>query len=122
MLCSSFFTNVRCSDPGGVQTDLSKSLGEAMQHVLIDSPALAGDTIVFLTAERREWLQNRYVSVTCKFQTSISRSAVVAPYSQMDRSRTMLIRSLGDMKELLAKRQKIEDEDLLKVKLQVGFE
>ncbi|KAK5133047.1 hypothetical protein LTR08_008252 [Meristemomyces frigidus] len=78
--------------PGAVLTELAKSLGEEMQHVLIDQPQLAADAIVFLSAERRQWLSGRYVSVT------------------------------WDMKELSEKRKKIEDEDLLKVMMSVGLE
>jgi len=91
------FTNVEYPEilaysihPGGVLTELAKKMGKDMEHLLIDQPRLAADTMVFLTAERREWLRSRYVSVT------------------------------WDMKELLEKRQKIEDEDLLKVRLAVG--
>lgn len=78
--------------PGGVATELAKGMGEGMQHVLIDKPELAADTMVWLTSERRDWLKGRYVSCT------------------------------WDMEELLKKRQKIEDEDLLKVRLAVGLE
>lgn len=75
--------------PGGVPTELAKGMGEAMMSKLIDSPRLAADTMVWLTSERREWLQGRYLSVT------------------------------WDMQDLLAKKEKIEKEDLLKVKLRV---
>jgi len=76
--------------PGGVLTELAKGMGKHMEPMLTDSPQLAGDAITFLMAERRDWLKGRYVSVT------------------------------WDMKELLAKRKQIVDEDLLKVRMAVG--
>ncbi|KAI6877797.1 hypothetical protein KC334_g17457 [Hortaea werneckii] len=75
--------------PGGVQTELSSNMGKQYEHLLIDTPQLSADSIVWLSAERREWLQGRYVSVT------------------------------WDMAELLEKRKKIEDDDLLKVRMAV---
>lgn len=76
--------------PGGVPTELAKGMPEFMHSALIDQPRLAGDSIVWLTAERREWLKGRYISAT------------------------------WDMKELLDKRPQIEKEDLLKVRMDVG--
>jgi NAD(P)-dependent dehydrogenase (short-subunit alcohol dehydrogenase family) len=48
--------------PGGVPTDLARGMPERMHHVLLDTPALAGDTIAWLTQGRKEWLAGRYVS------------------------------------------------------------
>jgi NAD(P)-dependent dehydrogenase (short-subunit alcohol dehydrogenase family) len=76
--------------PGGVMTELAKGMGKQYEGFLVDTPQLAADALVWLTAERREWLNKRYVSVT------------------------------WDMKELLEKRQKIVEEDLLKVRMAVG--
>lgn len=93
------FINVQYPDilaysvhPGGVLTDLAKQMGKGVEHLLTDQPQLAADTMVFLTAERRDWLKGRYVSVT------------------------------WDMAELERKREQIEEKDLLKMKLTVGFE
>ena len=65
---------------------------EDMHGVLVDTPQLSGDAVVFYTAERREWLQGRFVSTE------------------------------WDMEELLQKREKIVRDDLLKVRLDVGLE
>lgn len=73
-------------------TELASGMPEAMHQILTDTPELAGDTMVWLTAERREWLAGRYVSVT------------------------------WDAEELLQKKQKIVDGDLLKVRMDVGLE
>ncbi|GAB7359389.1 hypothetical protein MBLNU230_g6040t1 [Neophaeotheca triangularis] len=81
-----------CIHPGGVLTDLAKASPEEYQHLWIDKPELAGDSTVWLTAVRREWLAGRYVDVT------------------------------WDMAELEGKREKIVEGDLLKVRLAVGFD
>lgn len=49
--------------PGGVPTELANNMPEYMLKVLTDTPELAADTFVALTAERKEWLGGRYVSV-----------------------------------------------------------
>ena len=65
---------------------------EHYHSLLCDTPELCGDSIAWLAAEKRDWLAGRYVSVR------------------------------WDMKELLAKREKIETGDLLKVRMDVGME
>jgi len=55
--------------------------------MLVDKPELAGDTLAFLTAERRDWLSGRYISGN------------------------------WDMGEPLAKAEEIVRGDLLKVRL-----
>ena len=57
--------------------------------VLVDTPNLGADTIVFLTAEKRQWLGGRYVSVN------------------------------WDMEELMAKKDDIVTRDLLKFRMGV---
>lgn len=75
--------------PGGVMTELSEHMPTYTHSILIDKAELAGDTLAFLTAERRAWLSGRYVSVN------------------------------WDMGELLAKAEDIVRGDLLKVRLAV---
>lgn len=77
--------------PGGVPTDLAKCMPTEMHAVLTDTPELAGDTIVYLTADRKEWewLAGRYVS--CNW----------------------------DVEELRAKKGEVERGDLLKVRMAV---
>lgn len=57
--------------------------------VLLDTPEVAGDTIVYLTQKRQEWLAGRFVSCT------------------------------WDMPELFAKKDEIVERDLLKVQMRV---
>ncbi|KAB2569278.1 Short chain dehydrogenase andI [Lasiodiplodia theobromae] len=79
-----------CVNPGGIETDLSRTLDEATAKVyLTDSIELPADSIVFLVQERREWLAGRYVSCT------------------------------WDMEDLLAKQTSIVEQDLLKVRMAV---
>lgn len=78
--------------PGGVPTELALGMPKAIHGSLIDTPALAGDSIVWLTAEKRHWLAGRYISVN------------------------------WDMKEFLEKRAKVEEQDLLKVRMDVGMD
>ncbi|KAF9630019.1 hypothetical protein BFW01_g200 [Lasiodiplodia theobromae] len=76
--------------PGGVPTELAWRMGEELgRQVLVDTPELAADTIVWLTRERREWLNARYVS--CNW----------------------------DMRELEGKREEVVRGDLLKVRMAV---
>lgn len=55
--------------------------------VLTDTPELAGDTIVYLTQKKQDWLAGRYISCT------------------------------WDMPELLAKKDDIVKRDILKIKM-----
>lgn len=73
--------------PGGVKTELASTLPEWMLPYIKDEPDLPGDTIVWLTKERRLWLADRYIS--CQW----------------------------DMEELESKRKHIEDNNLLRVRL-----
>lgn len=75
--------------PGGVNTDLARGMPEYMYGVLTDTPELCGDTVVWLTKERRHWLADRYVSVQ------------------------------WDMEEFLSKRKEIEDNNLLRIRLRM---
>lgn len=51
-----------CVNPGAVRTELSRGIGEQARQGLRDEPSMAGDTIVWLAGERKEWLGGRYVS------------------------------------------------------------
>jgi NAD(P)-dependent dehydrogenase (short-subunit alcohol dehydrogenase family) len=76
--------------PGGVQTDLALGMPGHMHEWLVDTHELAGDTLMWVGAERREWLGGRYVS------------------------------ACWDLEELTAKRQEVVEKDLLKIRLAVG--
>ncbi|KAH9206911.1 hypothetical protein DL95DRAFT_314656, partial [Leptodontidium sp. 2 PMI_412] len=50
--------------PGAVATEMGLQNPKSIHHTLVDTLELAGDTISWLTRERREWLGGRYLSVT----------------------------------------------------------
>ncbi|KAK8198213.1 oxidoreductase-like protein [Phyllosticta capitalensis] len=79
-----------CVHPGGVPTELAWGMPQAFaEKILVDTPELAADAMVWLSSERREWLRGRYVSCT------------------------------WDMEELLSRRAEIEEKNLLKVRMRV---
>lgn len=75
--------------PGGVKTDLALTMPSDVHAVLVDTPELCGDTVVWLAKERREWLQDRFVN--CQW----------------------------DMEGLEARREEIISRNLLRLHLQV---
>ncbi|KAH9205335.1 hypothetical protein DL95DRAFT_397705 [Leptodontidium sp. 2 PMI_412] len=76
-----------CVNPGAIKTKITENLPETVRNALPDHPSVAGDTIVWLAAERREWLGGRYVSCT------------------------------WDMEELLEKKDEIIEHDKLKMRI-----
>ncbi|KAI3336011.1 putative short-chain type dehydrogenase [Ustulina deusta] len=54
--------------PGNVATDMTLGpdgkMAEQLAHIFVETPELAADSIVYLTAEKRDWLGGRYVNVT----------------------------------------------------------
>ncbi|KXT16715.1 hypothetical protein AC579_5246 [Pseudocercospora musae] len=48
--------------PGAVMTDLALTMPSRLHEMLVDTPELCGDTVVWLTRERRVWLQDRFIS------------------------------------------------------------
>jgi NAD(P)-dependent dehydrogenase (short-subunit alcohol dehydrogenase family) len=78
------------SHPGGIPTELALNMPENMHANLNNTPELAGDTLGWLTKERREWLAGRYVS--CNW----------------------------DVEELESKKDTILKGELLKVRMAVG--
>ncbi|KAF2092625.1 NAD-P-binding protein [Rhizodiscina lignyota] len=75
--------------PGAIVSDMSLKLPEVIQHYLMDTDELPADTIVWLTAERREWLAGRYVDAT------------------------------WDMEEFMSMKELVVDKELLKIRLTV---
>lgn len=51
-----------CVNPGAIKTKLTENMPENLRDALPDRPDIAGDTIAWLAAERRDWLGRRYVS------------------------------------------------------------
>jgi NAD(P)-dependent dehydrogenase (short-subunit alcohol dehydrogenase family) len=76
-----------CVNPGAIKTEITKGAPETLRNALPDRPDIAGDTIAWLAAERREWLGGRYVS---------------CPW---------------DMEELMNKKEEIIEKDMLKMRM-----
>jgi NAD(P)-dependent dehydrogenase (short-subunit alcohol dehydrogenase family) len=76
-----------CVNPGAIKTQITENAPENVRDALPDRPDMAGDTIAWLAAERREWLGGRYVS---------------CPW---------------DMEELMKKRNEIIEKDKLKMRM-----
>lgn len=76
--------------------------------LLTETPELAGDTIAFLTRERREWLAGRYISCECSC-ASIMPGRVDHSYSP----------AVWDMEELLSQKEEVVSGDKLKVRMVV---
>ncbi|KAJ8115993.1 hypothetical protein OPT61_g2480 [Boeremia exigua] len=50
-----------CVNPGAIKTKITETSPEAVRNAFPNRPEIAGDTIVWLAAERREWLGGRYM-------------------------------------------------------------
>ncbi|KAL2022827.1 hypothetical protein VTK56DRAFT_4358 [Thermocarpiscus australiensis] len=75
--------------PGGVKTELALNMPKEMHNVLLDTPEIAADAMVWLAKERREWLAGRFFC--CNW----------------------------DVKELEDRKDEIVNKDLLKFRLRV---
>jgi NAD(P)-dependent dehydrogenase (short-subunit alcohol dehydrogenase family) len=63
-----------CVNPGAIKTKMSEGLlPETVRDAFPDSPDVAGDTIAWLAAERREWLGGRYVSCVWDMEELVAR-------------------------------------------------
>jgi len=76
-----------CVNPGAIKTRITENEPKKVRDALPHRPEMAGDTIAWLAAERREWLGGRYVS---------------CPW---------------DMEELMKKKDEIVEKDKLKVRM-----
>ena len=54
-----------CLHPGGVKTETALNMPDYMTSYLTQTPELSGNTIVWMTRERREW----YVWVDASIET-----------------------------------------------------
>ena len=75
--------------PGGVPTELAYNMPAAMHGVLVDTPELAADAVIWLVKEPREWLAGRFFCVN------------------------------WDVEELEARKDEIVEKDLLKFRLKM---
>lgn len=60
--------------PGGILTELAeKGMPKETLAALGDTPEMAGDTVAWLTQERRAWLAGRYLSCTWDMEEVVNR-------------------------------------------------
>ncbi|KAK7219030.1 hypothetical protein V2G26_007033 [Clonostachys chloroleuca] len=60
-------------NPSDVLTDLSHKLPEKASMISQDKPELAGDTLVFLTKEKRQWLSGRMITLNWDMEEFLSK-------------------------------------------------
>jgi len=62
-----------CVNPGAIETKISEGVApEEIRNKFPDTSDLAGDTIAWLAAERKEWLGGRYVSCPWDMEELVS--------------------------------------------------
>ena len=62
-----------CVNPGAIKTRMTINEPETLRAKLPHKPDIAGDTVAWLAAERREWLAGRYVSCPWDMEELLSR-------------------------------------------------
>ncbi|KAH8646567.1 hypothetical protein BGZ60DRAFT_553679 [Tricladium varicosporioides] len=72
-----------CAHPGGILTELSSGMPAAVHPYLTDKPEICGDTLAFLTAERREWLAGRYIACTWDMPEFLSREEEIVKENKL---------------------------------------
>lgn len=60
-------------NPGAIKTKITEGTPEPIRNRLPDRPDIAGDTIAWLSTQRREWLGGRYVSCPWDMEELMSR-------------------------------------------------
>jgi len=63
--------------PGGVLTELARNLPKDYHGLLVDTPELGADSIVWLTQHRSLWLSGRYVNVNWDLPELMAKEAEV---------------------------------------------
>ncbi|MCJ1247417.1 hypothetical protein MMC30_004631 [Trapelia coarctata] len=67
-----------CVHPGGVLTSLASNMPKHTHSILVDKPEMGADTIAFLTAEKREWLNGRYVSCNWDMEELLAQDTIAS--------------------------------------------
>ena len=66
-----------CVNPGAIKTGLTINEPEHIRNMLPHKADLAGDTITWLVAKRRDWLGGRYISCPWDMEELMSREVEV---------------------------------------------
>jgi len=101
--------------PGGVATELAKTMPKYMYKVLQDTPELAGDTFVFLTREKRDWSVEVFHPIFIVERQILLANKIGAGFRLNDR----FVSVNWDMEEFVAKKDQVVKDDLLRYRLQI---
>ncbi|TVY71570.1 Short chain dehydrogenase citE [Lachnellula suecica] len=71
-----------CINPGAVPSEMGLKIPPEMHFALVDTAELGADTLAFLTAERRDWLAGRYISVNWDVSELFSREDEIVVLSE----------------------------------------
>jgi NAD(P)-dependent dehydrogenase (short-subunit alcohol dehydrogenase family) len=72
-----------CVHPGGIMTELAENMPSETHSALTDDPRVAGDTITWLAAERKEWLGGRYVSCLWDMEEFVEKKDEILKYDKL---------------------------------------
>ncbi|KAL3481323.1 hypothetical protein BJX99DRAFT_253624 [Aspergillus californicus] len=72
-----------CVNPGAIKTRITAHAPEAVRNALPDRPDVAGDTIAWLAAQRREWLAGRYVSCQWDMEELMNRKDDIVEHDKL---------------------------------------
>lgn len=73
--------------PGNVVTDMATTFGvdkaPEFAHIFVDKPELCGDTLAFLTSEKRPWVGGRFINVTWDMPELLAKSDMIVKENQL---------------------------------------
>jgi NAD(P)-dependent dehydrogenase (short-subunit alcohol dehydrogenase family) len=72
-----------CVNPGAIKTKISEDLPQRVRDAFPDRPDVAGDTIAWLAAERREWLGGRYVSCPWDMEELVEKKDEIVEHDKL---------------------------------------
>lgn len=75
-----------CVNPGAIKTEITKTAPEAVRDAFPNRPEIAGDTIVWLAGERREWLGGRYVDCPWDMEEVLEKKADIVAEDKLKMS------------------------------------
>jgi NAD(P)-dependent dehydrogenase (short-subunit alcohol dehydrogenase family) len=78
-----------CVNPGAIKTRMTINESEEMRAKLPHKPDIAGDTITWLGAERKEWLAGRYISCPWDMEELVSKKDEIVQGDKLKMALTM---------------------------------
>ncbi|KAJ4251390.1 hypothetical protein NW762_011372 [Fusarium torreyae] len=68
-----------CVSPGSINAEITKTAPESVRNAFSDKPDVAGDTIVWLGANRKDWLRGRHVSCVWDIEEVMQKKDEIIP-------------------------------------------